>query len=299
MMQELKIGLVGLDTSHVTTFTSLLNDPRHDFHIPGARVVAAFPGGSPDFERSRSRVEGFTASLRDEWGVQILDSPGAVAQACDAIMLTAVDGRAHLPLFTEIAPHGKPTFIDKPFTTTSSDAREIIDLAAKNRVPVMSSSSLRYAQPLVDALCNDGAVVGADCFGPMNIEPTQPGYFWYGIHSIEMLYAAFGPGCESVSVASNENFDVITARWRDGRLGTVRGNRCGNHSFGITLHRASDSQYLTPYVHPKPAYAGLLENALLMFRGTGTPVDINEALEVVRFIEAANKSRESGETVAI
>ena len=52
---DLKVGIIGLDTSHVIAFTELLNDATRKNHIPGAKVVAAFRGGSQDIESSRSR----------------------------------------------------------------------------------------------------------------------------------------------------------------------------------------------------------------------------------------------------
>ena len=81
MNDPLRIGLIGLDTSHVIAFTELLNDPNHAHHVPGARIVAGFPGGSPDFHLSASRLEGYTNDLRDRFAVQIMDSPAAVADA--------------------------------------------------------------------------------------------------------------------------------------------------------------------------------------------------------------------------
>ena len=66
---ELRIGMIGLDTSHVTAFTALLNDPKSPNHVSGAKVVAAFKGGSPDIESSWSRVEGYTKELREKYGV--------------------------------------------------------------------------------------------------------------------------------------------------------------------------------------------------------------------------------------
>ena len=39
---DLKIGMIGLDTSHVVEFTRRLNDPTDKEYIPGTRVVAAF-----------------------------------------------------------------------------------------------------------------------------------------------------------------------------------------------------------------------------------------------------------------
>src|SRR5262245_34039630 len=71
---DIKVGMSGLDTSHVTAFTKLLNDKSYPNHVPGARVVAAFKGGSPDVESSRTRIDKFTAELKDKWGVELVSS---------------------------------------------------------------------------------------------------------------------------------------------------------------------------------------------------------------------------------
>jgi hypothetical protein len=84
---DLRIGLIGLDTSHVTAFTKLLNDTSDPNHVPGGRVVAAFKGGSPDIESSWSRVEGYTQQLQTNFGVAIADSIEALCQRVDAVML--------------------------------------------------------------------------------------------------------------------------------------------------------------------------------------------------------------------
>src|SRR5262249_50220599 len=42
----LKAGIIGCDTSHVTAFTKLLNNPKNEGDLAGVSVVAAFPGGS-------------------------------------------------------------------------------------------------------------------------------------------------------------------------------------------------------------------------------------------------------------
>ena len=56
--EEIRLGIVGLDTSHVTAFTELMHNPKHKDHVPGAKVVAGFKGGSPDIPSSITRVEG-------------------------------------------------------------------------------------------------------------------------------------------------------------------------------------------------------------------------------------------------
>ncbi|MEF3306969.1 Gfo/Idh/MocA family protein [Paenibacillus sp. GYB003] len=301
MSNALKIGIIGLDTSHVTAFTQLLNDSAHTYHVPGGKVVVAYPGGSPDFELSISRVQGFTDKLRDEYGVQIVDSVEQVAQQSDAILLESVDGRVHLEQFAKIAPYGKPVFIDKPLAVTSEHAKQIAELAAKHGVAVMSTSALRFAEGLTEVLASGekGAIIGADAYGPMAIQPTQPGYFWYGIHSVEMVFAVLGKDCVDVTVTTNDDHDVIVGRWADGRIATVRGNRKGNNSFGAVVHREKGSQFVDVYSHPKPYYASLLERIVPMFKGEGAAIDFAETIAVIRFIEAANESRINGKTVAL
>ena len=64
-MDNIKIGLVGLDTSHSPAFAMLLNNPQEKGHVPGCQVVKAYPGGSELFGNSINRVEGFTKQFRD------------------------------------------------------------------------------------------------------------------------------------------------------------------------------------------------------------------------------------------
>src|SRR4030042_4554319 len=88
-----RIGIIGLDTSHVTAFTKFINDPAKNH---GCKVVAGYPGGSPDVSSSASRVEGFTQTLRDKYGVEIVDSIEQLCRKVDGILLESVDGRPHL-----------------------------------------------------------------------------------------------------------------------------------------------------------------------------------------------------------
>ncbi|MCI0391928.1 MAG: gfo/Idh/MocA family oxidoreductase, partial [Acidobacteria bacterium] len=113
--QEIKVGIIGLDTSHVTAFTKLLNDKSDHNHIPGARVVAAFKGGSPDVEASRTRIDRFTAELKDKWGVEIVGSIEELCKKVDAVLLESVDGRPHLNQVRPVFAAKKRVFIDKPF----------------------------------------------------------------------------------------------------------------------------------------------------------------------------------------
>ncbi|OPA73514.1 oxidoreductase [Paenibacillus selenitireducens] len=300
-VDSINIGLVGTDSSHSVAFTRLLNDPTDANHVPGGKVVAAFLGGSLDFPLSADRVEGFMATLETEFGVRKLDSPEEVAANCDAILLTSADGRVHLDQFRRIAPYGKPVFIDKPLALNSGDAKEIFRIAQQHQLPLMSSSALRYAQQISDDLERGGAVAvtGADVGGPLAVEPTQSYYYWYGIHSVELLYAIMGKGCSEVRVTTTEDYDVIAAIWKDGRSGTVRLSRLPETPFSAIIHREGQISAVEIDLDRKPVYASLLEQVMILFHTQTPPLDSKETLEVIRFVEAAEESRRSGNPVLL
>ncbi|MEO6875191.1 MAG: Gfo/Idh/MocA family oxidoreductase [Opitutaceae bacterium] len=294
--REFKLGLVGLDTSHVIIFSDTFNNPASKQALKGAKVVAAWPGGSPDLHSSISRVPGYTADLRDKFGVQIMDSIEAVCEASDAILHTSLDGRAHRAQFEKIAPFGKPVFVDKPFATNSADAQAIFATAKKHHVKMFSSSSLRFSGALTRVVTPEtrATIKGADFCGPVAHEVTNPGFFWYGIHAVEMLYATLGRGCRSVRCVSNANYDLVTALWEDGRIGTIRGNRTGNFEFHGLVHFEKVSVPVNVQTETK-GYFTCLAEAILAFVNDGrVPVEPEETLELIRFIEAANESSANG-----
>ena len=293
---DLKLGIIGLDTSHVLVFSDIFNNPASKLALKGARVTVAWPGGSPDIHSSISRIPGYTAELRDKFGVTIVDSPEAVAQACDAILLTSLDGRTHPGQFARIASFGKPVFMDKPFAVSTADAKAIFATAKQHNVKLFSSSSLRFSEAVVKVVTPEtkATVRGADFCGAAAHEPTNPGLYWYGIHAVEMLFTTMGRGCKSVRCVSNKDYDLATGVWADGRIGTVRGNRTGNYEMHGLVHFEKNTAAVNVQTAAKPFYASLSEAFLAFFQGGATPIDPEETIEIVRFIEAANESGAAG-----
>src|SRR4051812_17928494 len=127
--KPLRAGIIGLDTSHVVAFTTVLNGPKAVGPLAGVRVVAAYPGGSPDVESSRTRVAGYTQKLKDDFGVTIVDSIDELLTKVDVVLLESVDGRPHLEQVRPVFRARKPVFIDKPLAGSLADAIEIQRLA--------------------------------------------------------------------------------------------------------------------------------------------------------------------------
>jgi hypothetical protein len=295
MNKELKLGIIGLDTSHVIVFSDTFNNPAAKAPLAGAKVVAAYPGGSHDLESSIGRVPGYTKDLQEKFGVKIYDSIEAVVEASDAILHTSLDGRVHFEQFQRIAAaaKGKPVFVDKPFALRTIDARAIFNVAKKLNVPIFTSSSLRFTGALTRVVTPEtkALVKGAQFHGPAALEVTNPGFFWYGIHPIEMLYTTMGRGCQSVRVVTNDSFDLITGVWADGRIGTVHCNRTANYEYHGLVHFEKTSAHVNVQTETKGFFTCLAEAILLFFQTGKPPVEAEETIELIRFIEAANESR--------
>ncbi len=290
-MSTLKIGIVGLDTSHAPAFARLLNDAKNEFHVPGCQVVKAFPGGSKAFSMSMSRVGQFTEELRS-LGVEIVDSIEALA-GLDAYFLESVDGNQHLEQFKILAEFGKPVFIDKPLACNYDDARAIVDYAREKQLPIMTASAIRYANGIEGALPEGAKVYAADAFGPMEFFPDYRDYFWYGIHSAELLFSFMGSGCESVQTFSTPVVDAVVGLWQDGRIGKLSGNRVKALNFGCTL--TTDKGHIAALVATDvPFYAKLMRKVVPFFQSSVPAIPIEESLQIIAFLEAVSRSRAAG-----
>ncbi len=296
---DLRIGVIGYDTSHAPAFARLLNDPAHPFHVAGGRVVAGYPSYSEDVEASRSRVAGFRQEMA-ALGVEEAGSLAALLERVDAVLLESVDGRRHLSEVEPVLQAGKPVFVDKPLAASYADALAIAHLVEETDGRLFSSSSLRYDVNLRALLAAPdlGPIYGCDAFSPATLEPTNPGLYWYGIHGVEILYTFMGPGCLGLRCHSTEHTDLVVAEWTDGRIGTLRGTRRGAHDYGATVFRERTLQ--ASYSREIPIYARLLEQIMPFFQGGPAPVPLQETLEIMAFIEAALLSvRQCGCRVAL
>ena len=283
--KDLRIGMVGLDTSHVTAFTRILNDTSAKDHISGGKVVAAVKDSSPDIESSYSRVEKFTDELTNKWGVKLYPNVDELCRNVDAVMIENVDGRPHLKHATDVINAGKPLYIDKPLAGTFADCIKIYRLAKEKNVPVFSSSSLRFSSATLAARAGKhGKVLHCETFSPAHIEPHHPDLFWYGIHGVESLFTVMGPGCISVKRGTTKDGKIkVTGKWSDGRIGIFRE---GKGYGGIAKCEKGE--------HPVgnyDGYAPLVKEVIKFFKSGKSPVDDRETLEIYAFMHAADESK--------
>jgi hypothetical protein len=282
---DLRLGIIGTDTSHVTAFTFVLNDASAPNHVSGARVVAAYKGGSPDLEESAKRTNQYSGELKDKWGVQLVDSISDLCPLVDGLLLESVDGRPHLAQFREAVRCGKPVFIDKPLASTLADAFAIARLARDSNVPWFSASALRFS-PIADL--RNPRMISAIVWAPAPMEPHhQLDLSWYGIHAVEMLYTLFGTGCVEVERMSSPDDDVISGRWKDGRLGTVHTQRPYGKYGGVVFLK---DKTLEARPDIPIDYVPLVRQIVTFMQTEVPPVANDETLEIFEFMDAAQRS---------
>ena len=289
--KEIRVGIIGLDTSHAIAFAKTMNAADKQASFDECQVTCAYPHGSADIQSSVSRIPGYTKEIQ-ELGVEIVDSIDELIDRVDAVMLETNDGRLHLEQVIPVLKARKPVFIDKPMAGDLVDVLAIFEEAKKYRTPVFSSSSLRFVKAAQAARRGElvGQVFGCDTFSPCTLEPTHPDLYWYGIHGVEQLFTVMGPGCQTVSRTQTDGVDVVVGKWTEGRIGTFRGIRDGNRNYGGTVFGEKGQQSSGG----NEGYDGLVIEIANFFQTGNPPVTADETIEIYAFMSAADESKLAG-----
>ncbi|WP_034256825.1 Gfo/Idh/MocA family protein [Arenibacter latericius] len=289
-----KIGMIGLDTSHVTAFTKAINDPERS-EFEGFTVVAAYPTkGSADMPVSIDRLDKFTEEIKG-MGVQIVHSIEELLSKVDFVLLESVDGRRHLDEALPVLKAGKPMFIDKPLSHSLKDARAIFEASKKYKTPIFSASSTRFAPESVAIMKGSevvGKVLGAHTYGPAGRQVGHLDMAYYGIHAIEALFTLMGTGCKEVMRLDTPTSSVLTGVWGDGRIGVFTATpEGGKTSFGGVVHGSSG---VAEKVKILDGYDPLIIAIINFFKTGVVPVSSEETLEIFAFMAAADESKLRG-----
>jgi hypothetical protein len=194
---------------------------------------------------------------------------------------------------------GKPVFIDKPFAVTTADAASIIERATETNTPLMSCSSLRFAEGITELAQSHMDILACEAFGPAPVLPDYPGYYWYGIHGAEILFLMMRGGCQTVRTLTTDKMDVISGVWQDSRSGIILGTRFEGYEFGCLIHTLHGARLGIARDTP-PYHACLLKEIVRFFQSGQSPVDVRDTYQIIAFLEAANQSRaENGAPVPV
>lgn len=181
----IRVGMVGLSTSHPGIFAPLLDG----LGWPVTAVV----------DPVEARVQAFVREYRD---VVVADSLDELAGLCDVVMLMGADWDERMDQLKALAANKIPVFVDKPMAGTAGELGELAGLA-DGSVRIDGGSALRVAPEAVR--------VRASGFRPAVVEATCSGHpFYYGVHAVALATAVLGPGLIAAQGESDDLDQAIT-----------------------------------------------------------------------------------------
>ena len=298
MSNEIRIGMIGLDTSHSIAFTKCLQAPDvpAEQHVAGAKVVSCMR-----FETPFQAKEGLDERQKqlEGWGVEVTTDFGYAVAECEAIMLEINDPAYHLEYFSKCAKLGKPIFLDKPMADNTANARKIYQIAKENKLKVFSSSSLRFVPALIaaiEAVKAVGEPKYVSTYGPLGKAPAGSSIVWYGVHAFEMLERAMGRGAKGVFARKDSVGVVAIMDYGEGKRGVVELTE-GAYSYGGSVR--SEKKAVPFTAENALLYPLELTEVVKFFAGAEPPVTLDDALEVTSMLDAAERSVASGKTEAL
>jgi predicted dehydrogenase len=283
----LRLGLVGVNTSHADAFSRIFNgDEVQGPQIETARITAIWGN-------DRERIE----QLRQQHGIETLatDPNEMIGQVDGVLVIDDTGGGAtHADLARPFIEANVPTFIDKPMTTGYADAKALFDLAAKHGTLLTSSSALRFPVEL-DAAKERLAEIGKIS----SIVSVGPGeWFYYGIHAVELLGVVAGTGATSVHRHVFESKDVAVIEYAEGPVAVVATLRDAVYTFHVTAF--GEHGWVTIEAKDMPGFYRLqMESIVAMIETGKVPVTAEQTLEVQAILHAGTKSGETGRKVMI
>ncbi len=286
-----KLGIIGLDTSHSAHFSQVLNAKgTGDPYVEKYEVVIAYPYGSTTIESAAAMIPGYIEEVKG-YGVKIASSIDEVIAESDCIFIETNDGRLHLEQALPVFKSGKPVYIDKPLGATLGEVIAIFRLADEYGTTTFSSSAIRFGREACKIAAGEyGKVSGADIYSPHHPEPTHPDFGYYGIHGVEGLFTVMGTGCEEVVRVGTDEADIVVGKWSDGRLGTFRAIKNGQYVYGGTAITEKGTVTTGTF----EGYHTMIRAVLDFFKTGVPPVSREETLEIFAFMKASNMSLEAG-----
>ncbi|OGV58401.1 MAG: hypothetical protein A2X49_10575 [Lentisphaerae bacterium GWF2_52_8] len=289
MSSEIKVAILGLDTSHSVEFPKRMQAPDcpPEQKISGMRAISCMR-----FETPFQNREGLDARQKqlEAWGVMVSESFEETVKGCDAVMIEINDPSLHLEYFRRCVGLGKKIFVDKPFADNSANALEMRRIASDKGLSVMSCSPLRFGKGLEEACAVVSKPSHCSFYGPLGKAPAGSSIVWYGVHACEMLQRAMGPGALGVKTLPDSSGVVLIVDYKDGRRGVVELVEKAWH-YGGTLR--GEAQIAFPE-DTSSIYQRTLFQVEKFFRSGTSSVSLNDACEVTGILDAAERSFKSG-----
>ena len=287
-----RIGLIGTENSHALAFAKYFNLPNEDgtYNEPDARVVAIWGADEQANEMivSETGVEFVAEKVQDFLG------------RVDAVMITSRRGSEHMQYALPFVERKLPLFIDKPFTSSPTEADALMAKILEAGCPVMGGSACKYLpdilkiKEVVAELRERGEFMGASMSFRVVIDSEYDGLYFYSPHLVEMCLETFGSDVKNIqAMRTGENLlvnvqyetDMVSLQFvARGKQSALIYGKLMNHHFDI------DTNGL--YALECARFAQLL-------RGERESLTTEQLVKPVYMIAAIKEAMETGKIVSM
>lgn len=270
---EKRIGFVddNLENFHANVYLQLLrNELKHRGY-----VVAGCTGLRPRAGRKWA----------DANGVAWFSNADGLNEAVDCFMVLAPSTpETHLELCEQVFPFGKPTYVDKTFAPDLRTARRIFALADRHRVPMQTSSALRYTevQGYVEA-------VGHREIRHMVTWGGGRSFGEYAIHPLELAVSCLGPGVRRVMRRGTGRQSQLLLDYTGGRTAVVNVYTGSSTPFAASVTTAKATRYFQ--VDSGRIFMNTADAVLDLFESGEPGIDRKESLIIRRILDVARQKR--------
>jgi predicted dehydrogenase len=282
----IRIGMLGADSSHTETYIGLMNPPASPY-FGKSRVVKLW---GEDSQQALSKAGD---------GVFVVAAPSDALKGVDIVMVCSRWGEDHLPLARLAIEAGIPTYIDKPFTNSLGEAKELAALAARKKVAAFSCSPYRFApeiQELRKRTAQLGELRSGVCAGLSEypaLGPRARNIFFYGVHPAEMVHTVFGSGMEAVRVESGPLARIALIRYKAGLHVGLHLLRDCEEVYHVACYGSTG--WAERAVDTSGAFYQATLGAILSMAERGeAPIPLSYAVEIIELLEAIERATING-----
>ena len=224
------IGLIGAQNSHSVNFLKAINEEKL---YPGISIRYIYGGDDPEISER----------LAEEYELEQCCTEEEAIEKSEAVVVTYRKGSQHFDAVMKALKAGKHVFNDKPFAIKNSDAQDIVDYAREHDLLLCGGSIVKGvsdAKSLAPKIKPGDTIVISFA---AEVDSEYDGYYFYGIHCVELCLMLCGLDFLSVSSVQNGSTVISTVSFAENTCVLITSP--DNYNLSVTVHN-SDGNTLYP-----------------------------------------------------
>ncbi len=283
----INIGIIGAENRHATAIAKILNVHKR---IRGVSVTHLW-----------GETDAIAATTAEAGRIPVVvKNPEDMLGEIDGVMCDQRDGKYHVPSVMPFLKAGIPIFLDKPMTTSLSQARAFLKKRRELGVPVTTLSSVPFYEGVAafrKKLKTLGALQSLHLSGPGDYRSPYGGIWFYGIHQADLMVELLGTNPQTALFIANRACSAAVITYPDDVTVTLSFAHPGERVCrkGFAMIAVGREGWLAEPAVPHPnQYAITTRLFTRMFRTGKEPFSDERMLAPIAVLDAVEKSLKTG-----